>query len=180
MAYMVATLSSEWGLQAFFHLIFLTILLLITVIDLEHKLILFVVIVPSCLIAVLASVLVPSSPPDLGDALGGGLAGFFVFFLMFLGGLGFSRLIHTDEIAFGFGDVMLGTLSGLILGWQALIFALFLTIFLGAGGAILYLGSRMILHNRYSWFTAIPYGPYIALSTVLVMLWREEIRALIW
>ncbi len=176
-----ALLILGWGvsLQTIFTLAFLAIFALITVIDVEHKLILLIVIVPACALALLNAILMPDTPPDLRAALIGGVAGFGLFFLMFLGGVVFSKVTGTGEVAFGFGDVMLGTLSGLLLGWQALFFALIITVFLGALGALLYLVSRLFSRSKYSMFTALPYGPYIVAGTVIMMLWREEVRALI-
>ncbi len=170
--------------QRILYLLFLAILLLITVIDLEHRLILFVVIIPACVLAILESILFPVPPPPLGDALLGGLLGFVVFFLMFLGGIGFSALMaalrgeEIPEVAFGFGDVLLATLSGLLLGWQAFLFALMITVFLGAAGAVLFLLSRFLVRGQYTLFTALPYGPYIVLGTVIMLFWRDEVRAI--
>lgn len=176
LGYLLLTLgSTPDGLWAF-RLLFLAILTLVFVIDMEHRLILFVVIVPACVLAVLFAILVPEPPPNLQDSLIGGLAGFGIFFLMFLGGIVFTTVAKIDEVAFGFGDVMLGTLSGLLLGWQAFLFALIVTVFLGAAGALLWLVSRFFTKGGYAAFTALPYGPYIVIGTVLMMLWREEIR----
>ncbi len=175
----LVTLAFPLDGQRMFYLLFLAILVLITVIDLEHRLILFVVIVPTCLLAVFESVLFPEPPPDLRDALIGGLVGFGIYFVIFLGGIAFLALTGTSEVAFGFGDVMLATLSGLLLGWRAFFLALVITVFLGAGGAVLYLASRVVLRSRYRLFTPIPYGPYIVLGTVIMLFWREEVRALL-
>jgi prepilin signal peptidase PulO-like enzyme (type II secretory pathway) len=167
-------------LQFIFWLIYMPIFVLITVIDLEHRLILFVVIIPSAVIALLDAILT-SYGADLGEALLGGLLGFFVFFLLYIGGflftyvLGKARGQPIDEVAFGYGDVMLITLSGLILGWQPLIIAMFVTVFLGAAGAILYLVVRGLTRRHYSMFTPLPYGPYIVLGTVLMLLFSVEI-----
>lgn len=166
-----------WSGQTLFNLVVVAILALITVIDVEHRLILLAVILPACLVALLRSLFAP--PPAWQDALLGGGLGFLLFFVMYLGGLGFSRLMRTDAVAFGFGDVMLGTLSGMLLGWRLILLALILAIFLGAAGSLLYLLGRLISRRRYSLFTALPYGPYIVLATVLIMFWRDEIRALL-
>ncbi|PJF25332.1 MAG: hypothetical protein CUN53_13320, partial [Phototrophicales bacterium] len=102
-------------LQFIFWLIYMPIFVLITVIDLEHRLILFVVIIPSAVIALLDALLTTYGA-DLGEALLGGLLGFFVFFLLYVGGflftyvLGKARGQPIDEVAFGYGDVMLITL----------------------------------------------------------------------
>ena len=169
--------------ERLFQLVFLAILMLVMVIDIEHRLILFVVIVPACGLALLAAIVSPVPPPDLGDALLGGVVGFAVYFVIFLGGIGFSALMaamrgeEIPEVAFGFGDVLLATLSGMLLGWQAFLFALMITIFLGAAGAVLYLFSQVVIRRPYALFTALPYGPYIVLGTVIMLLWRDEVRA---
>jgi leader peptidase (prepilin peptidase) / N-methyltransferase len=167
-------------IQTIFWLIYMAIFTLIIVIDIEHKLILFVVIIPSSALAIIDA-LITSTPPSLSDALIGGLAGFLVFFLMYNGGFLFTYIVGAlrgnpiKEVAFGYGDVMMATLSGLILGWRVLIFAMFITVFLGAFGAIIYLLGRSISGGRYSAFTAIPYGPYIVAGTILMLLFRDTL-----
>ncbi|MBN2470023.1 MAG: prepilin peptidase [Anaerolineae bacterium] len=178
-AFIFVLVRYGWNLQAVFYWVFLAIMALVTVIDIEHKLVLFVVMLPAWLIAVLEAALVPDPPPLLRDALLGGALGFGLFFFMFLGGIVFSRVSRTNEIAFGFGDVLLGVFSGLLLGWRPIFFALVLTILLGALGAIAFLGSKLVSRTGYSMFTALPYGPYIVAATLIVMFWRDEIRVLI-
>jgi len=159
-----------------FWFVYVAILVLIAVIDIEHRLILFVVILPACLFALLVAIISPEQDKPLSEFLIGGLAGFGVFFIMFLGGGLFSAATKNDEIAFGFGDVMLATLSGLILGWRAFIFASMITVFAGAAGALLYLIIRAIMRRHYQLFTPLPYGPYIVLGTLIMLLFRDEVR----
>ncbi len=176
-AYGLIVLRFGWDVRTAFNLIVVAILALITVIDIEHRLILLVVIAPACLLALLRSALAP--PPVWDEALLGGVLGFLLFGVMYAGGLGFSRLMRTETVAFGFGDVLLGTLSGMLLGWRLILLALVVTVFLGAAGSLLYLLGRAIARRRYSLFTALPYGPYIVLATLLMIFWRDEIRALL-
>jgi leader peptidase (prepilin peptidase)/N-methyltransferase len=169
------------GLQLIFYLIYMAVFVLITVIDLEHRLILFIVIIPSSFIALLDAA-TTQAKPDLHDALIGGLVGFGVFFVLYLGGILFSYFVakiqgyELPEVAFGYGDVMLAMLCGFILGWQPLIFAMFITVFAGAIGALVYLFIRK-LSGRYDMFTPLPYGPYIVLGTLIMMLFTEQVRA---
>lgn len=169
-------------LQLIFWLFYMAAYVLITVIDVEHRLILFIVINPLVVIAIIDALITPvQAPPDLRDALIGGVGGFAVFFIMYNGGFLFTYIMGKmrgrpiREVAFGYGDVMLAGLSGIILGWQPLIFALFIAVFLGAFGAIVYLVSRRFLGKRYSAFSAIPYGPYIVIGTLAMLLFRESL-----
>lgn len=173
------------GLQVIFWLIYMAGFVLITVIDVEHKLILFIVINPLVVVALADALLTPTDlPPDLVSALIGGVAGFAVFFLLYNGGFLFTYIMgkmqgrEIREVAFGYGDVMMAGLSGVILGWQKLIFALFFTVFLGAFGAILYLFSRRFLGKRYSAYTALPYGPYIVIGTLIMLLFSQQVGGL--
>jgi prepilin signal peptidase PulO-like enzyme (type II secretory pathway) len=167
-------------LQLAFWLVYMAIFTLITIIDLEHRLILFVEIIPACIIAILDAA-ITGYGANLRDALIGGAVGFGVFFVLYLGGFLFVYVMNktrghpADEVAFGYGDVMLITLSGLILGWQPLIPAMFLTVFLGALGAIAWMIGRWLTGNRYALFTPLPYGQYIVIATVLMLLFSTEI-----
>jgi leader peptidase (prepilin peptidase)/N-methyltransferase len=176
-AWMAVEFADEKNLLAW--LVYVAILLLITVIDIEHRLILFVVILPSCMFALLVAAISPEGGKPFGDFLIGGLVGFVLFFAMFLGGVGFSMVMNTGEIAFGFGDVMLATFSGFMLGWRAFIFASLIAVFAGALGAVFYLGARAIMRQRYKWFTPLPYGPYIVLGTLILLLFRDEVGRLL-
>jgi len=170
--------------QFIFWMIYMAIFALITVIDLEHRLILFVVIIPSYAVA-LIDALVTDYGADLGQALLGALVGFGVFFALYLGGYLFTYVISKvnghaiNEVAFGYGDVMLITLSGLILGWRALIVTMFITVFLGAFGAIVYLIVRRLAGRHYKVFTPLPYGQYIVIATILMMFYSPEITRLL-
>lgn len=180
------------GTQTLFWLFYAAAFVLIVVIDIEHHLILFVVIIPSTLIAVLDAALsrevapypiwATSSDPLLLDALLGGAVGFGVFFVIYLGGFLYVRASSEirgeafDDVAFGYGDVMLSMLCGLILGWRALIFAMFITVFLGALGAAIFLVWNKIRRGDGKMTTALPYGPYIVIGAVVMLLYSDWVR----
>lgn len=191
-----AGMPEATGLQVVFWLAYMAIFVLITVIDIEHKLILFVVIIPAMVLGVLDAVLTPPihavvtnvdfiDKPNLGDALIGGAVGFIVFFILYNGGFLFTYVMGKlrgetiDTVAFGYGDVMMATFSGLILGWQNLIFAIFITVFLGALGALLYVIFRRVAGGKYNLFTALPYGPYIVVGTFLMLIFSQEMACVL-
>lgn len=171
--------------QVIFWLIYIAMMVLITIIDIEHKLILFSVIIPSAFIALLDAIITPTQrEPDLGGALLAGVIGFGVFFILYLGGILYVTVANQrgrriTEVAFGYGDVMLITVGGFILGPGALIFAMFITVFAGALGAVIYLVGRMLRSDGYSPFTALPYGPYIVLGVLTMMLFGSQVRYLL-
>jgi leader peptidase (prepilin peptidase)/N-methyltransferase len=162
------------------------VLVLITVIDLEHRMILYAVILPACLYTLVGAALLGSALYErvqFGDYLIGGGLGFVVFGGMYLGGVLFGRVVGAlrgaalDEAAFGDGDVLLAALVGFMLGWQALIFALTIAIFAGGVGAVVYLAARLLRRGQYEYFTPLPYGQYIVFGALVMMLWRTPVIA---
>jgi leader peptidase (prepilin peptidase)/N-methyltransferase len=147
------------------------IFILIIVIDIEHRLILHMVTLPAGILFFLLA----GFNPDLTYArsLIGGALGFVLFFGLYLLGDLFGRWVarrkgfDQEEVAFGFGDVTLATVIGLLLGFPAVIEALFRGI-IYAGifsiGYIIYLRLR----QRYSSFIPIPYGPFLILGAIWV------------
>lgn len=154
--------------------VYSVLFLLMLVIDLEHKLILNVVIFPAWLLALVGSLLHPT-PHFWRLALLGGVLGFGLLYLVYLLGEVFVKVMGrirgkpVNAVAFGFGDVRLGGFIGLVLGFPAVLDALFLAILLGGLGGITYWFVSAVIKHRYSLFTAIPYGPFLITGALFVM-----------
>lgn len=154
--------------------LYAVIFVLVVVIDLEHRLILNVVMYPAWILALVASFFHPT-PYFYRLALVGGLVGFGLLYLVYLCGLLFVKAVSRargrdlNTIAFGFGDVRLGAFIGLILGFPDVLSAIFLAVLLGGVGGLLYWLIRAVILRRYSMFTAIPYGPYLVLGAMAVL-----------
>lgn len=179
--------------QTLFWLYYIAMFILIFVIDVEHRLILFAVIIPSAIVALIDLLLTPTAGteiqwwmapanPNLRRGLLGGLTGFLTFFVFYMGGFVYQRVSAAlrgwapEEIPFGYGDVMLITVSGLILGWRPLILAMFITVFLGAAGALFFITLQKVRRRKNSMLIALPYGPYIIIGVVLMMLYPNAIQ----
>jgi len=147
------------------------VFLLIAVIDLEHRLIPHIVIYPAALALGLMQALDPARGAT--KTLLGGLAGAGSFLLLYLLGEAFARLLARargrplEEVAFGFGDVTLAGLIGLVVGWPGVVLALLVGI-LAAGLFSLGYLLVMLARRRYTAFTPIPYGPFLILGACLV------------
>jgi prepilin signal peptidase PulO-like enzyme (type II secretory pathway) len=144
---------------------------LVVVIDLEHRLILHNTSIAGALIGLGIGIYLHGIPA----ALLGGLAGFGIMLLFYLLGELFVRYMSRrrgetiDEVALGYGDVNLAGIVGLLLGWPAIIFGLLFTILAG-GLASLIVIAVMLIRRKYHAFSAIPYGPFLVLSIVLLLL----------
>jgi leader peptidase (prepilin peptidase) / N-methyltransferase len=142
---------------------FTSVLLLVTVTDLEHRLIPNRAIIPSIAIAALVS------PLWFGRgwyfALIGGAIGYGFFWVTVQLG---ERFLGRG--AMGWGDVKLAAFVGLITGFPGIITALVITII--AGGAIsLFLLLTRIVNLK----SGIPYGPFICLGGFITMLYGQQI-----
>jgi prepilin signal peptidase PulO-like enzyme (type II secretory pathway) len=152
-------------------LITVSIFILIAVIDLEHRLILHIVTIPSAVFFAI----IGSLDPSLGFSrtVVGGLIGFVFFLLLYIFGAYFARWMgrrrgeEIDEVAFGFGDVMLALVIGLAVGAPGVIWALLQGILLAGAFSFLFM-IIMALRKQYEAFTPIPYGPFLILGAMLV------------
>lgn len=145
--------------------VYIAILILIIVTDVEHRLVLHVVTLPSMAFAFAASFLLTDSNPLL--VLVGGLVGFVLFFLAYMLG---KRLFGPG--ALGFGDVTLATTMGLMLGFDRIFFALILGILLaGLWSLVGLLSGRM---SRRAYFA---YGPFLAVAGIVTIIWGDRFYA---
>lgn len=167
--------------QYLINFVYMAIFSLIIAIDLEHKLILFVVMIPAIALAFLDAFFVPLPLPEFTDSLIGAGLGFAVFFAIYLIGFAFRWYLNSfrgrniTTVAFGYGDVVMLTFTGAVLGTLYTIIAIVLTTLLGAIGAILYLVVKATVSRENATMTAIPYGPYIVIATLIMLLWGSEV-----
>lgn len=147
------------------------IFLLVTVIDIEHRLILHVVSLPSIVVVAALHSLDPARGP--AKTLLGGAVGFVLVYILYLLGGVFSRWVarrrgtELDEIAFGFGDVTLATLIGVAIGWPGVVLALMIGVLLAGGFSLAYV-AWMMVRSEYLPFLPIPYGPFLITGAMLV------------
>jgi leader peptidase (prepilin peptidase)/N-methyltransferase len=158
-------------------LVLLAYLVLVAVIDLEHRLILHPVSLFGVMLG-LASGLVLRGERSLGRGLEttliGGAVGFGIMLVFYFIGNWYARRIARrrglpdDEVALGFGDVNLSGVLGLILGWPGILAGLMFAILM-AGLFSLALILGMLIAKKYRPFTAIPYAPFLILGAVILI-----------
>jgi leader peptidase (prepilin peptidase)/N-methyltransferase len=128
------------------------------VVDLEHHLILDVVVYPTAAGLILVALAFDHkafAAMAVGAVLCGGL--FLLFY--FLGWM----LYHQE--ALGFGDVKLAALMGMAVGWPSIISALVLCAVIGFAASVVLLGTGRATAKTY-----IPFGTFLSLSAALALL----------
>lgn len=160
---------------------------IVTVIDLEHRLILHPTSLAGALIGLIAGTLLNNRLHDnnllagLGMSLLGGLFGFGIMFLFYQLGAVIARYRarklqaagqqDDEEEALGGGDIYLLGVLGLLLGWPFIWDALLLGVLLGGAFSLLYL-LALVVRRRYSseaLMNFIPYGPYFIASAFYLL-----------
>jgi leader peptidase (prepilin peptidase) / N-methyltransferase len=141
------------------------IFILISLIDLQHKLILNKIVYPSLVLALIIAPFFIHTVSDnalqgLINALIGGAVGFVFLLIPALatrGGIGFGdvKMAALIGLATGFGEVLVAVLGGIILGGLV---AVFLLVFR--------------LKKRKD---AIPFGPFLSLAAIVALLWGSRI-----
>ena len=154
-----ARFADSWALPAY--LLLFSVLLAVSVIDLDHFRIPNRIVYPSLLASVPLLALAALLDDDwfgFREALIGAVMAF-----------AFLLLVHLiNPRGMGFGDVKLAGLLGLYLGWLGLGFVplgLFIGFFLGA-----VIGVALMLTRRKNRKDPIPFGPFLAAGAVVAIL----------
>jgi leader peptidase (prepilin peptidase)/N-methyltransferase len=148
---------------------------IVTVIDIEHRLILH----PVSLFGAILGLIVGTQLHGLKSTLLGGLAGFAFMLGIYMLGFLFLRLsnrwrgksIGEDE-ALGFGDVNLSGVIGLILGWPGILAGLVLAILFAGAISLIYLLFFLAIRKTYRPGLAVPYGPFLVLSALVLLFFK--------
>ncbi len=156
---------------------------LIGVVDIERRRIPAVTLLPLAALALLDAAYITETGPNLGSAIAGGLSGFLIFYLAFAGGMLFAAAMKRlqkrtlGSSALGFGDVMLMSVAGMIVGFPGILAAICVTILAAAAGAVAIIVRHYAIEGTYSGFARMPYGPYILFGAIVVQLLRSQLTA---
>ncbi|HET8647799.1 MAG TPA: prepilin peptidase [Vicinamibacteria bacterium] len=152
--YFAVALRAPPGAAAALEMTFLTALLVLSLIDLDHQILPDVITLPGTALGLVGSLL-PGPPSPLESALSA--AG---------GYLGFAAVARAAEWyygqeALGQGDWKMAALLGAFLGWRALLVTVFLACLVGA-----VVGLALIALRRGSRMTRIPLGTFLGLAGI--------------
>jgi len=140
------------------YIVLVYILIVVTMIDLEHLIIPNEVIIPGIGAGFIFLLMNEIGIGWVNALLGGLLMGGFLYAS---GGLG--KLLFRKE-SMGMGDVKLGVLIGIFIGWKWVIVALFLTFF-SAG----FYGLMGLIAGRIKFGQKVPFAPFLFLGTLLTL-----------
>jgi len=141
-------------IEALVYYLFFAALLVVTFIDLDHRIIPNVITLPGIPIGFAASFALPTTTYKealLGILIGGGS--------LFLVAWIYSLI--TKKEGMGGGDIKLLAMMGAIVGWQGVLFTIFLASLVGTLA-----GLAVILQSRSGMKLAVPFGPFLSIGSI--------------
>ncbi|KPK96564.1 MAG: hypothetical protein AMJ95_13545 [Omnitrophica WOR_2 bacterium SM23_72] len=185
-ATMFLVLYSCYGLtyDFFFYIVLVCMLMVATFVDIAHRIIpdeisiggIIVGFILSSIKGVSLSPLAFHYKPLLNSFLGIITGGAILYLTGALFDFVYFKLLKKPPIqgetqSMGEGDIKLLAMIGAFLGWQKVLMVFFLSPLLGAIIGII----NLLVKKDHT----IPYGPFLSLSTILVLFWADKILQLV-
>lgn len=153
----IKILNSKFIIQLLRDWFLICVMIIIFIYDLRWYLILDIVALPACLVVFLLNLSLGFGWQNL---LISGIIGGSFFLIQFL--ISRGKWI-------GGGDIRLGLLMGLALGWPNILVAILIGYFIGS-----IVGIGLIATGKKSWGSQVPLGIFLSTATVVALFWGEE------
>jgi len=153
------------SLESLVYFVFISSLIVITFIDLDHKIIPDIISLPGIPIGLVASFALPTitlKASVLGLLIGGGSLWFVAW--------AYNLIAHRDGM--GGGDIKLLAMIGTIIGWKGVIFTIFASSVVGSC-----VGIAMMLIKGKNMRFAIPFGPFLSIGAIAYVFFGSQFIA---
>jgi len=151
------------SIDFFIYFIFISTLVVITFIDLDHQIIPDIISLPGIPIGLLSSLVIASL--SFKDALIGALIGGGSLFLV---AWGYHFL--TSKEGMGGGDIKLLAMIGAFTGWSGVFFTIFIASAIGS-----LIGVVLMLFAKKNLKFAVPFGPFLSLGAIAYIFFGPEL-----
>ena len=150
------------SLSYFIYFTFSGVLIVITFIDLQHRIIPDVITLPGIALGCVASLFLKQISiieSLIGIAVGGGS--------LFLVAVGYYFL--TKKEGMGGGDIKLLAMIGAFLGWKSVLLTVFISSALGS-----IVGLILMVKKGKDRKYAVPFGPFLAIGALMYLFWGNS------
>jgi leader peptidase (prepilin peptidase)/N-methyltransferase len=164
-----------WSALTVKALLFVCLLIVTALIDLDLQVIPFRLSIPGLGLGLAASLM--AAPPGFGDALaaagvGAAFVGFaWLLWRYVLAGV-FRRLGVNQKEGMGFGDLPYAAMIGAFIGLKPLVVALFVAV---VAGVLVGFATRLLGRSKAG--QPMPFGPFLALGALAGLFWGQAIFA---
>lgn len=148
--------DSQFVIQLLRDWFLICIMIIIFIYDLRWYMILDIVTIPACLIIFILNLFIGISWLNL---LISGIIGGSFFLIQFL---------VSGGKWIGGGDIRLGLLIGLALGWPNVLLAVFLAYIIGS-----FVGVGLIVFGQKKWSSKLPLGTFLSLSSIIILFFGQ-------
>jgi leader peptidase (prepilin peptidase) / N-methyltransferase len=144
-------------------LAFLSALVVIAFIDLDHQIIPNAITMPGIPLGLLVGVLL-GEPPVLDRVIGALAGAGFLYLVLF-----FGSALYGQE-AMGEGDLNLIALVGAFLGWRGVVVTILVGCLAGSAAGLTLIGLRRLQRREH-----MPFGPFLALGALVALFWGDAL-----
>jgi leader peptidase (prepilin peptidase) / N-methyltransferase len=162
---MITWMRFGLSLACLIYIIFIAVLLVITFIDIDHRIIPDILTLPAIPVGLAASLLLPQITwleSVIGIAAGGGTLLAVAWCYHFL----------TGKEGMGGGDIKLLAMIGAFLGWKGIIFTVMASSLTGT-----VIGIILMLRAGKGIKMALPFGPFLAIGAILYLFLGPQLMA---
>ncbi len=159
----LCVLKFGFTLAAAIYFAFIASLLVITFIDIDHRIIPDVISLPAIPVFFGATFFLPGIGPV--ESIAGILIGGGSLFLV-----AWAYYLFTGKEGMGGGDIKLLAMIGAVVGWQGVILAIFAASITGT-----VVGGILMLASGKNLKLAIPFGPFLAVGAVISVFYGPEL-----
>ena len=140
------------------------------VIDIEHR----VVLVQTSIFGFVLFFLYGIRLHDLLSTIFGTLVGFLIMLIFYYLGIASTKIAgklrhqKIDEVAFGFGDVCVGTILGLLTGWPLIVGAIFISILAFVAFSLVLFFALLLVKRYHAFSNAQPFTIFLILGVITI------------
>lgn len=160
---LLTVLKFGFSVEALVYYAFISSLMIITFIDIDHQIIPDAITLPGIPLFFLGSLFVPTislKDAALGLFVGGGS----------LFAIAWGYHLITKKEGMGGGDIKLLAMIGGLIGWQGVIFTIFFSSAVGSLSGLL-----LMMREKKGMKLAIPFGPFLSLGAIAYVFWGARI-----
>ncbi|MFV9646025.1 MAG: prepilin peptidase [Desulfobacterales bacterium] len=150
-------------LEALVYFAFITALVVITFIDIDHQIIPDLITLPGIPVCFLASFALPSI--TYKESLLGLLAGGGSLLLV-----GWTYYLIKKAEGMGGGDIKLMAMIGAMVGWKGVLFTIFVSSLVGT-----LVGITIMLRTKKGMKIAVPFGPFLSIGAITYIFWGPSL-----
>ncbi len=166
--FLLTMLSFGLSVRSIFILVFISGLIMVTFIDLDHEIIPHAVTLPGIPLGLIGSLI--TRDPSPRDAAAGALVGAGLVYLVAV----YAEVALQRE-SMGGGDINLLAMIGAFLGWKQALLSFFFAVVAGACLSLVLVAARVLSRKD-----RIPFGPFLALGAIVALFWGNGLMKWYW